>query len=83
MFADDRNLFISNFNMDNLIETMNKERRKVASWFKANKLSLNISKNKLFYISFYEKKERYTKYFTSIAHRQRCNQKKDCRKISR
>ena len=44
MFADDTNLFISNFNMDNLIKTMNKERRKVASWFKANKLSLNISK---------------------------------------
>ena len=44
MFADDRNLFISNYNMDNLIETMNKEPRKVASWFKANKLSLNISK---------------------------------------
>ena len=44
MIADDRNLFISSFNMDNLIETMNKELRKVACWFKANKLSLNISK---------------------------------------
>ena len=30
--------------MDNLIETMNKELRKVACSFKANKLSLNISK---------------------------------------
>ena len=44
--ADDTNLFISNSNMGNLFETMNEELRKVANWFKANKLSLNISKTK-------------------------------------
>ena len=30
----------------NLFETMNEELRKVATWFKTNKLSLNISKTK-------------------------------------
>ena len=46
MFADDTNSFISNSNIGNLFEIMNKELRKVANWFKANKLSLNISKTK-------------------------------------
>ena len=46
MFADDTNLFISDFNIGNLFETMNEELRKVANWFKANKLSFNISKTK-------------------------------------
>ena len=46
MFADDTNLFISDSNIENLFETMNEELRKVANWFKANKLSLNISKTK-------------------------------------
>ena len=48
MFADDTNLFISDSNTGNLFETMNEELRKVANWFKANKLSLNISKTKYF-----------------------------------
>ena len=46
MFTDDTNLFISDSNIENLFETMNEELRKVANWFKANKLSLNISKTK-------------------------------------
>ena len=46
MFVDDTNLFNSDSNIGNLFETMNKELRKVANWFKANKLSLNISKIK-------------------------------------
>ena len=44
MFADDTNLFISDSNIENLFETMNEELRKVATWFKANQLSLNIPK---------------------------------------
>ena len=43
MFA---NLFISDSNIENLFETMNDELRKVPTWFKADKLSLNISKTK-------------------------------------
>ena len=46
MFADDTNLFISDSNIENLFETMNEELKKVAKWFKANKLSLNISETK-------------------------------------
>ena len=46
MFADGTNLFISDSDIENLFERMNKQPRKVANWFKANKLSLNISKTK-------------------------------------
>ena len=46
MFADDTDLFIFDSNIDNLFKTMNEEIRKVATCFKANKLSLNISKTK-------------------------------------
>ena len=48
IFADDANLFISNSNIENLFEAMNKELRKVATLFKANKLSLNVCKAKHF-----------------------------------
>ena len=48
MFADDKNSFFGNSNIENLFETMNKELRKVATWFKGNKLSLNISKTKYY-----------------------------------
>ena len=46
MFEDDTNLFISDSNIENLFVTMNQELRKVATWFKANKIFLNISKTK-------------------------------------
>ena len=46
MFAHNANLFISDSNIKNLFETLNKALRKVATWFKVNKLSLNISKTK-------------------------------------
>ena len=46
MFADDTNLFISDSNIEKFFETRNEELRKEANWFKANKLSLNISKTK-------------------------------------
>ena len=48
LFADDMDLFISDSNIDKLFETMNEELREVAVWFKANKLSLNISKVKYY-----------------------------------
>ena len=57
MFADDANLFISDSNIENLFETMNEELRKVANWFKANKLSLNISKTKYFLFHFTRKRK--------------------------
>ena len=46
MFADDTNLFISDTNIGKLFQQMNKELKSVSSWFKANKLSINIDKTK-------------------------------------
>ena len=46
MFADDTNLFISGINVDDLFSDMNCELNKISLWFKANKLSLNLTKTK-------------------------------------
>ena len=56
MFADDTNLFISDSTMENRFETINEELRKLATWFKANKLFLSISKAK--YSLFYSTRKR-------------------------
>ena len=53
MLVDDTNLFISDFNIENLFETINEELRKVANCFKANKLSLSLSISKTKYSSFH------------------------------
>ena len=42
MFADDTNLFISNENIGELFQQMNKELKRISIWFKANKLSIDI-----------------------------------------
>ena len=44
MFADDTNLFFSGIKVDNLFPDINCERDKISLWFKANKLSLNLTK---------------------------------------
>jgi len=54
MFADDTNLFITGQNMTQLENTLNEELDKVNEWFRANLLSLNISKTS--YIIFGNKK---------------------------
>ena len=46
MFADDTNLFLSHKNIDTLFAIMNVELENVSTWFKSNKLSLNVNKNK-------------------------------------
>ena len=46
LFADDKNLFISDKNIGELFKKMNKELKNVSTWFKANKLSVNIDKTK-------------------------------------
>ena len=46
MFADDTSLFLSDKNIENLFSKMNDELKNVSIWFKANKLSLNITKTK-------------------------------------
>ena len=51
MLADNTNLFLSGINVDDLFSDMNCELNKIYLWFKANKLSLNLTKtkNSLFY----------------------------------
>ena len=46
MFADDAISFISDENIGELIHQINKELKSVSTWFKANKLSINIDKTK-------------------------------------
>jgi hypothetical protein len=46
LFADDTNALSTHDNLNTLIDFVNNELRKLASWFKANKLVLNISKTK-------------------------------------
>ena len=44
MFADDTSIFYTNDDLNNLNDTLNSELTSLNSWFKANKLSLNIFK---------------------------------------
>ena len=46
MFADDASLFLSHKNIDTLFAIMNVELENVSTWFKSNKLSLNVDKTK-------------------------------------
>ncbi|XP_065652891.1 uncharacterized protein LOC136080205 [Hydra vulgaris] len=46
MFADDTNLFLSNYSIKQLYADMNFELNKINDWFQANKLSLNVKKTK-------------------------------------
>ena len=52
MFADDTNLFFSNYDIPVLFTTVNSELSKINQWFLANKLSLNVTKTKY---SFFHK----------------------------
>ena len=47
MFADYTNLFLSDENISELFQQMNKELKSVSTWFRANKLTINIEKTKL------------------------------------
>ena len=49
MFADDTNIFYSNKCLDLLLDKLNIELQKISSWFKCNKLSLNINKTNYIY----------------------------------
>jgi endonuclease/exonuclease/phosphatase family metal-dependent hydrolase len=50
LFADDTTLFHSDKNFVNLINTTNVELDKLAVWFRANKLSLNVKKTIICYL---------------------------------
>ena len=44
IFADDTNIFYAHNDIKTLIETVNSELKFLRNWFRANRLSLNISK---------------------------------------
>ena len=46
MFADNTSLFLSDENTSELFQQLNKELKSFSTWFKANKLSINIDKTK-------------------------------------
>ena len=46
LFADDTTIYKTGKQVNNIYEDMNKELQVLADWFRANKLSLNISKTK-------------------------------------
>ena len=46
MFVDVTNLFLSRKNTDALFNSINVELANVSTWFKSNKLSLNVDKTK-------------------------------------
>jgi hypothetical protein len=51
MFADDTAGLASDKNLQNLISHVNTELAKIAHWFRANKMAVNVSKTK--YIIFH------------------------------
>ena len=46
LFAEDTTIYKTGKQVNNIYEDMNKELQVLADWFRANKLSLNISKTK-------------------------------------
>ena len=64
MFADDTNLFLFHKNIDTLFAIMNVELENVSTWFKSNKLSLNVDKTKW---SLFHPSLKKTVSFTDLA----------------
>jgi Reverse transcriptase (RNA-dependent DNA polymerase) len=66
LFADDTTLFHSDKNFVNLINTTNVELDKLAVWFRANKLSLNVKKTN--YMLFGHKSRPDTTTYNLVLH---------------
>ena len=58
LFADDTNVFFSHNDLSILTNMINVELPKLSEWFKANKLSINVSKSK--YMIFKPRQKRLT-----------------------
>ena len=56
LFADDTNIFLSHPDLQTLARTFNTEIMHVIDWFKANKLSLNVSKTNFIHFKTNNKK---------------------------
>ena len=66
LFADDTSGLIFGKNLQELVQRMNSEINKLANWFRANKMAVNISKTK--YIIFHTKGKRFTFNNNSIVY---------------
>ena len=66
LFADDTTLQISSSDIDTLYDTANLELSKISDWFKANKLTLNISKTKYILFRKPDMNVEFKKYSLSI-----------------
>ena len=49
LFAGDTTVYFANKSIDTLFEIMSQELNSLSDWFRANKLSLNISKPIIFF----------------------------------
>ena len=56
LFADDTTFQVSCCDIPKLFEYANIELQKASNWFKANKLTLNVKKNKMYVIFWTEKR---------------------------
>ena len=63
LFADDAVLILSHESIKQLEKKFNSETKKLHHWFIANKLTLNLKKNKFMLFSKQKKKERKKKTF--------------------
>ncbi len=48
LFADDSTVYLSGSSLPELVNIVNYELNILCEWFKCNKLSLNVDKNKLY-----------------------------------
>ena len=77
LFADDTNIFNKNSNLPQLIETTNEELSKLSLWFKANRLSLNITKTN--YLLFSNRKKIWNQNMNLKMDGSMVNRLKDCK----
>ena len=56
LVAEDTNIFFQHKNISELTKIVNHELSFVATWFKANKLTLHPDKTNLFYFTLQERK---------------------------
>ena len=64
LFADDTNLFFSDFDFPTLMNLINSEILNLSNWFKANKLSLNIQKSN--YVIFKTRQQKRDEFILNI-----------------
>ena len=60
LFADDTTIYISSNNISNLYRDMNIELDNLTDWFRANKLSLNVTTTDYMIITNTNTEQRYT-----------------------